>query len=417
MTGPALDERPMVAPAPVSGQSYSMEYAGETRSNYLRGGLGFTSAYDDNVLGGTSGVRPVSDVSYAVAPSIALDLSRSRLEWVMSYSPGFTFYQKTTSRNAADQNLSLNLHYRLSPHVTLSLQDSLEKTSNAFSQSNVGTVSGGAQGANQSVIAPVANLLRNSGNVGLTYQFAANAMVGASGTFSNLHYPNQVQVPGLFDSTSRAGSAFYTHRLSGKHYIGMTYQYQMLLASPSQSHSQNETQTHSILFFYTLYLQRTLSVAFFGGPQHSVTQQPGVPLFRMWSPSAGVSLSWQGPRSSLAASYSRTITDGGGLEGAVQSDGATASMRQQLTRTFSAALGANYAINRVLNPVSSASNGGHTISGNVTVDRSLGPRLNLELGYMRLHQSYSGIPAISSAPNRNRVWVSLSYQFERPLGR
>jgi hypothetical protein len=352
-----------------------------------------------------------------VAPSIALDLSRSRLEWVMSYSPGFTFYQKTTSRNAADQNLSLNLHYRLSPHVTLSLQDSLEKTSNAFSQSNVGTVSGGAQGANQSVIAPVANLLRNAGNVGLTYQFAANAMVGASGTFSNLHYPNQVQVPGLFDSTSRAGSAFYTHRLSGKHYIGMTYQYQMLLASPSQSHTQNETQTHSILFFYTLYLQRTLSVAFFGGPQHSVTQQPGVPLFRMWSPSAGVSLSWQGPRSSLAASYSRTITDGGGLEGAVQSDGTTASMRQQLTRTFSAALGANYAINRVLNPVSSASNGGHTISGNVTVDRSLGPRLNLELGYMRLHQSYSGIPAISSAPNRNRVWVSLSYQFERPLGR
>jgi hypothetical protein len=299
------------------------------------------------------------------------------------------------------------------------LRDSLEKTSNVFSQSDLGTVSGGTQGANQSVIAPLANILRNTGNVELTYQFAANGMVGASGTFSNLHYLDEAQVPGLFDSTSRAGSGFYTHRLSGKHYIGVTYQYQMLLASPSQSQSQNqnETQTHSILFFYTLYLQRTLSVAFFGGPQHSVTEQPGVPLFRMWSPSTGVSVSWQGPRTSLAASYSRTITDGGGLEGAVQSNGTNASIRQQLTRALSAALGANYANNSVLNAVNSASNGGHTISGNVTLDRTLGPRMNIELGYMRLHQSYNGIPAISSAPNRNRVWVSLSYHLDRPLGR
>ena len=38
------------------------------------------------------------------------------------------------------------------------------------------------------MIAPVTSQLNNSGNVGITYQFAANGMIGASGTFSNLHY-------------------------------------------------------------------------------------------------------------------------------------------------------------------------------------------------------------------------------------
>jgi len=30
-------------------------------------------------------------------------------------------------------------------------------------------------------------------------------MVGANGTFSNLHYPNPAQVPGLYDAATRGG--------------------------------------------------------------------------------------------------------------------------------------------------------------------------------------------------------------------
>ena len=415
-TGPALNDKPMVAPAPVSGEGYSLAFTSQERANYLRGGLNFVSAYNDNLITQTNG-RPVSDVSYSIVPTIALDLTRSRLEGVLSYSPGFTFYQKTTSRNEADQNLDLNFKYRLTPHVTVSVQDSFQKTSNAFSLSNSGstTVSGSAQSPNDSVIAPIASLLRNTGTVEITYQFAANAMVGANGVFSNLHYPNPAQVPGLFDSSSKGGSAFYAYRLSGKHYIGATYQYQMLLATPNQI--QNETQTHSILFFYTLYLQRTLSVSFFGGPQYSDTEQSGLLPFRKWSPSTGVSLGWQGPHSGLAATYSRTITGGGGLGGAVHSSMASVTMRQQFTRSWSASLGANYSINSVLDPLIPFNSGGHTISGNVALQRSIGQHFGLGLGYMRLHQSYGNVPAISNAPNRNQVFLSLGYQFQRPLGR
>jgi hypothetical protein len=53
---------------------------------------------------GTS-ATPVSDVSYSIWPTIALDETTSRLHWAISYAPGFTFYQRTSSRNEADQNV------------------------------------------------------------------------------------------------------------------------------------------------------------------------------------------------------------------------------------------------------------------------------------------------------------------------
>jgi hypothetical protein len=331
----------MVTPAPISGEGYSMGFTSETRSNYLRGGLVFGSAYDDNVSAEANG-KPISDLSYSIWPTISLDQTRSRMHWLLNYSPGFTFYQKTSSLNVVDQNLGVDFKYRLSPHVTLNLRNSLMKTSNILNQPNQGftqPVSGGVSAPNDSVIAPIADMLRNTANATLTYQFSANGMVGASGTFTNLHYLDQAQVPGLFDSVSRGGSAFYNHRLSKMHYIGATYQYQMFLAYPTVG--QSETQVHSALLFYTLYLKPTLSISLFGGPQYSDTSQFGVPSSTSWTPAAGASMSWQGRLTSFAASYSRRINDGGGLNGAVQSNGVDGSLRRQLTKALSASIGAS----------------------------------------------------------------------------
>jgi hypothetical protein len=416
-TGPGGSGGAMLTPAPVSGEGYSMGFTSETRANYLRGGLIFSSAYDSDATTGSNG-HPVSDVSYSIFPTISLDQTRSRLHWVFSYSPGFTFYQKTSSLNQADQNLGVNLSYRLSPHVTLSARDTFMKTSNVLNQPTsdlASPVSGGVFVPNNSVIAPISDVLTNAANATLTYQFSANGMVGASGTFTNLHYPNQSQVPGLSDSSSRGGSAFYNHRLSKMNYIGATYQYQMFLAYPALG--QSETQAHSVVGFYTVYLKPTLSVSLFAGPQFSDTQQFGIRAMRAWSPSAGASMGWQGKLTSFAASYSRAISDSGGLSGAVQANTASASVRRQLARTLSMSVGANYVSNTLLDPLPTFNTGGHTISANASVQRQVGERLNLQLQYTRLHQSYGNIAAISSVPNRDRVAVSISYQFSRPLGR
>jgi len=133
-TGTGGSTAGMLTPAPVSGEGYSMGFTSETRSNYLRGGLTFGSAYDTDATTGANG-QAVSEVSYTVSPTISLDQTRSRFHWLFNYSPGFTFYQKTSALNQANQNLGVNLSYRLSPHVTLSLRDSFLKKSNVQNQS------------------------------------------------------------------------------------------------------------------------------------------------------------------------------------------------------------------------------------------------------------------------------------------
>lgn len=420
-------ETPMLTPPPVSGQSYPVAPVSQERSNFLRGGVTFLSAYSDNVLGSTGpNSTPVSDVSYSVFPTLALDTTTTRLHWTLNYAPGFTFYQRTSSRNEQDQNASINLQYRLSPHVTFSAVDGFQKSSNVFNQpdlASAGAVSGGAQGGSFSVIAPIADQLHNSGTVGITYQFAANAMIGASGSFTNLHYPNQAQVPGLFDSETQGGSGFYAYRISAVHYLGVTYQYQRLLSFPTQG--QNETQTDAVFPFYVFSPSKRFSISMFGGPQYSdvgpqfvVGVSLPAPGSRSWTPAGGASMNWQGQFTSLAVSYSHLIASGGGLIGATQTDAANMSIRQQVARALTASLSGGYSQNTVLDvPQSVAgSTNGHLISGTASLQRMFGEHLNVQLGYSRIHQTYN-VAAISTTPDTNREFVSLSYQFARPLGR
>ena len=248
--------------------------------------------------------------------------------------------------------------------------------------------------------------------LGITYQFSASDMIGGSGTFGRLNYPNPTEVQGLYDSSSQAASGFYSHRVSKIHYVGATYQYQRLMSYPTGSTS--ETQTQAILFFYTVYPTPRFSLSLFGGPQYSNTAYPPFSS-RGWTPAAGASLSWQGHFTALAASYLHVISGGGGLAGASQLDSANASIQLQFSRALSAGVSGSYANNSVLG--ASPLNDGHSISGTASVQRQFGERLNLQLGYTRLHQIYSNVAVLAENPNTNRVFVSLSYQFSRPLGR
>jgi hypothetical protein len=411
---PAGEDAPMFTPAPLSEEGSSLAFASETpRTNYVRGGVNFQTAHDDELP--FSG-RAISDISYSVWPSISLAQSRSRLSWNLTYSPGFRFYQRNAFLNGTDHYLTLGSQYRLSPHVTLRLGDSFQKTStvlNAADDRNASSQSGSVQGPNTSIVLPATPRVSHLSEVEVTYQFGQNSMLGAKGSFSGLWYPDRARFSGLYDSTTEAGEAFYTQRLSDRHYIGAVYGLQNLFTHPGQV----ETQTESMLMFYTLYFPPTLTVSVFAGPEHSDTHgRTAVPL-REWSPAAGGSLGWHGGHTSFAASYARRISDGGGLSGAVRSNRADASARWQLARTVTADMGASYSTNRVLDPLTSFGGEGHSWSGTVSLQHPLGEHLALQMGYTRLHQSYHDVAAISSAPNRNNVWLSLSYQFERPLGR
>jgi hypothetical protein len=419
------DQTQMLTPPPVSSEGYPTTVGSQKRSNYLAAGLTANTAYNDNVLVG-EGTTPVSDFIYTISPTIALNKTTPRQNLAFTYSPGFTFYQHTSTLNTTDQNVAVSFQYRLSQHTTITLGDSFQKTSNALDQlypSSGGAISGSSQNLAVPVVAPYANQLRNTANVGLSYQFSSDGMIGASGSFAQSYYPNSAQASGFNNSDSLGGSVFFVRRLSNQQYAGVTYQYSRSHSSPVNAQAnptnvQTQVQTHTLLAFYTVYLKPTLSLSLSCGPQYTNATQPPSPPTNSTTPSVMASIGWQRSHTNFVASYSRTVTGNSGLLGAYNSYSATASVRWQITRTWTVGSGGNYSNSTNATPSFSSSNpGGETISGTVSVQHSMSDHLNMELGYAHLHQSYSGIAVISSLPDSNREYISISYRLTRPLGR
>jgi hypothetical protein len=418
------DEAQMLTPPPVSTESYPTTVGSQMRSNYLDAGLIFNTAYNDNVLIGGS-TTSIGDITYTISPTIMLDHTASRQHLALKYSPGFTFYQHNSSLNASDQNANINFQYRLNQHTTLTLSDSFQKSSNVFNQLYPlfgGGISGSSQSPPPQVVAPYANQINNTANIGLNYQFSRNDMIGASGIATEVYYSNPAEATGLYNSNSLGGTVFYNRRLSSTQYVGVTYQYLVAHNDPANpqgnpGNSHSEVRTNSILAFYTVYLNPTVSLSLSSGPQYFDVIQSSSPEFHAWTPSVVASIGWQRSNTNFVASYSRTVTGGTGLAGVSDLNSVSASARCQITRTWTVGLTANYFINKTAGPVSSSNLEGHTVSGTASVQHSISERLTAVLGYTRLNQTYSGIAVISSAPDSNREFISLSYQLTRPLGR
>jgi hypothetical protein len=407
----------MMTPPPVSGQSYPTEVGSEEQSNYLRGGLVFDFSYIDNLYAGSSAA--LGEEIYSVLPTISLDQTRPRQHLSFTYSPGFTFYQPTSALNEVDQNARAEYQYYLSPHIKLNASDAFQRSSTIYGlQDSVtgGAVSGSTQAVTPGIIAPFAERLTNSASAQISYQFSPLGMIGGSGSLMKLTFPNPSQANGLYNSDERGGGAFYNRRINAAQYAGANYQYSWMLTQPN--HTNSETQTHNVQGFYSIYPRKNFSISVSGGLQHYAVIQTGAPTSGGWGPSITASLGWQGPHTNLAASYSRQVTSGGGLVGVFRSNSGNASGRWQLTPTWTMGFNGQYASNKSITPLSFLSaQGGHSISGQATVGHSISKEFNVNLEYDRLHESYSGIVASATAPNSDRVMLSVEWQFTRPLGR
>ena len=412
----------MQAPPPVSGQAFSTQVGSEVRMNYLSMGLGTVIAYDNNLVAGY-GSKPLSEWSYTVWPTITVDKNTRRALALVTYTPGFTFYEPTSSFNESDQNLSGNVQYRMAEHTIVSVQDAFLKSSSIYNAPYAftgGSVSGSGPSQVTGVIVPFANRISNASTAEVTSQTGEHTMIGGSGTFGELDYPNAAQAPGLYNSDSVSGSGFYNQRISTNQYLGATYQYSQIDAYPQNVTS--ETTSNTILPFYTIYLKNsetgTLSLSATAGPEYYSATQTGVTQLNAWAPSGTASLGWQGRRTNFATSYSHLVTAGGGLSGAYREDDAKFFARWELTHEWRLNLALAYANNKNITPLFPFSEpGGHALSGTLVGEHPLTRDLMMEVGYDRLHEDYSSISTIASSPDSDRVYISLTYRLTRPLGR
>jgi len=405
-------DQAMVAPSPVRIGGDSVAFSSESeRSNYLVGGLTIQGAYNDNLFATNP---PVGDATYTISPFLTFDIARSRLQWALTYRPGVTLYQRFSQSDQSEHAFSTSLQYMLSPHVTLALSDTLSKSpsyTNLITPAGVDSGSTTLQSPSFLVVPPLTSTLVNNGSGQITYQFARNAMIGGGGNSSELRFLDSAQAVGLSDSSERSGNLFYTHRIAERHYLGVSYTFADIMTHPIDVDTKVQTAT----LFYSYYLSPRISFSAFGGADHANTQGGGLPASNSWSPTEGGGINVQGQQDSVAVTYSRSINPGGGLQSAVHSYSANVAYRHKFSTHLTGGIQASYSNNTLLEL--GVGSGGKILTAGGSLDRQLGAHWNAELQYSRLHQDYSNVPSVANSPDTDRAFITVSYQFQKALGR
>ncbi len=417
-TDDASSDLPRI-PELLGGKGTSTAFLSEMeRSNYLRGGINVGATYDDNPLLLSTGTE--SNTSETIFPNLRIEESTSRMRWSLGYAGGVTVNQKITSENQGSHNLNFDSQFRLSPHVNLRVAEAFSLTTGFFDAGNGGEVVPGSGGPNASLITPLATQRSSLTTVETNYHFALNDLIGASGSFYDLHFTNVPTGTQLTDSQTASGTAFWLHRVFRGDWGGLSYRFQRITSNPGNS----ETRVHSFNAVDTLSLSNHFTLTGFVGPQYSENQglvygttQPT--QSSGWSASFGAEGGWQNERTGVSAGYSRSISDGGGVLGAVRLQAVHGALRRELVPGWAVLLSASHGTNDsfTVSSQTSASSINLTSAG-ISLERNVGKSIGLRLGYSHDFQEQLGLPAPTPTldAHRNRFFVTLSYQWAKPLG-
>ncbi|SRR5579884_735904 len=389
------------------------------RSNVLSYGVSSSAAFDDNVQG-TAGTH---NVTTTIQPQVGFSINRPRLESHAYYGPAYTFSSDVASQSGTSQTVGLDFKYLFSRRLTLTLRGGFIDTSNpvdsqnaAFSVPQLNVFERPAD------IFSGARIHQTSGQAGadLAYRIAQFTSVGIGGSFSDSLYRSiETQASGHrdFRSKSWAAHSFVSHRLTPVISLGANYSAQNLESQQFGS----ATLTHSILGFTTLSLAPQVQLSFFAGPEFSQIglgafgTLPG-PTTQAASVSYGSTLSWQGQKNGLAASFSQRVS--GSIDassGAVQARMVGFRATRQISRRTSVNLFTKYVSNSALEPGLPTSTP-DSVSGGFGVSRPLTQSVSLSL--LAFHQEFlAPVSFLPGGLGHNVVSMSVSYSFSKPIGR
>lgn len=386
------------------------------------------ASYDSNplLLSGDE----VGNGSVSIFPNISIQESTTRTRWLLGYAGGLTVNQRFTNQDEGSHNLNFDSQFRLSPHVNLRVAENFSLTTGFFDAGNGTAVVAVANGPNPSLISPLSTERSTVTTVEMNYHFALNELVGASGSFYDLHFtniPTGTTLTELTNSQTATGSAFWLRRIIGDDWGGLTYRFQRITFNPGGG----ETLVHSFLALDTLNISKRFTLTGFIGPQYFEDQgliPGGLPVVATnnssnWSLAGGAEVGWRNLRNSLSAGFSRIITDGGGVLGTVRLETVHADYRHQLTRAWVAHFSAGYGKNQsLIVPFATSATSIDLTSAAVSIDRNVNKSFGLHFGYSHDFQQQFGLPGVApSSPqtfnaSRNLVFVTFSYQWLKPLG-
>lgn len=408
-------------PVLASGQLPSVTpQAGAEPTNILSGGIAVSANYDDNAL---PEITPRQwDIEYSILPRISMQEARSRVVWGLSYSPGVAFSQNLLYRNYFAQKFGGDLAWRVSPHGTFSAQQYYLVTTNPFAGFTT-TQPGPGIAPNETIYIPNTRQTLLLSNALYSYQASAQTTMGVGGSFEQQKYdsiPRSGPSTAFIHTQIASGNAFIARQLTARNQLGVQYGLQVLRFPQVDA----RTTTHSFLVFDQMNLSPSTTLTLYGGPEYSLTSNEvvlnlgfiivSIPVqANQWSAAGGAMYNWTGQRLAAAIDFTRRVSDGGGLVGAVELTVGDAQLVYQLSRNWSLTSSISGADDQLL-----ASSGGNnelkTYSGKFGLRRLLWRKVAINWFYQRLNEtgSINGF----AIGNRDVAGATLEYSFLKPLG-
>jgi hypothetical protein len=381
--------------------------------------------FDDNVLPG-SGARH-SDIGYGITPNLAFVQTLRRVDWGVSYGPGLDISQHRYFSNQFTNDFGGHFKWLLSKHSVFSAQQNYILSTNPFQQFGsqpFTTTPGPIVSPNQSIY--LANFRRTSSvsQAQYSYRITARTTFGLSGNFDLDHYKNtssSLSTASLINSQIASGQAYISRQISARNQLGFQYGVQVLKFQQANA----RTTAHTFSIFDEIKLAPNQSLTVYGGPQYSLTSNQVVlnggfflvtiPVkANTWSWSGGGIYTLTGRRGAMVLNYSRGVSNGGGVTGAVELNGGSAILRWKLSRSWGMDLNLAAADNQLL-AVKTGQNELRTYSATLGLSRQISKNISMNFFFERLNQvgSLAGI----ATGNHDLAGVSFQYNFLKPVGR
>jgi hypothetical protein len=405
----------------LSHTGYAFTMSTGTVGQYVSGYSGTPGYWDDLTLF-TAGINIVQ--------------TRPTLMWSLGYSGGINTTLGSSYSTYTNLNQTANAHiiWAVSSRWQLRVKDVYFYSDNPFQPFFTFLAEPTPNNPNPVQYFPNTVVEQNQGNIDLTYMIGPHDSIDFYGSESFQHFLAGAQVQGslpgigsLWNSTTYAGGAFYQHTFSPRLSAGEGY----VFTAMDFGHGASRAGVQMFESFVNYRLSPRILVNGWVGPEVTGTKDL-VPLIcfptgclievehqQTINIAEGATLTWSAPhRNSFAVQTTHSITNGGGLFGAVKYYQATASYSRPLTRNWNFAAGALYGHSDSIS-IYQGDDYLHSTQATVTFARKINEAWNLNAYYVYIHQkqNYAGYSGLPETVATSGIGLTVQYAWNHSLGR
>lgn len=407
----------------VAHTGYSFVFSGGTVGQYL-GGYSGQAGYWQTLFIGTGGMTIVQ--------------VRPHLMWSVGYSGGVN--QTTgipgpySSFSTLNQNANANIRWQISKRWQFRLKEAYFYSDDPFQPFFEYLGQSEPNNPNPVYYFPQTVVEQNQATGDLTYMLGMHDTLNFYGGESFQHFLRGYQTASdlpnlgsLWNSTTYSGGVFYQHQFTRKIAAGEGY----IFTAMDFGHGQSRAGVQMFQSFITYKASQQLSLSGWVGPELTGTKDL-IPLLCLpngcliqqihndyVNVAEGVTITYLAPhRNSIALQGSNSITNGGGLFGAVKYYQATATWSRPINRAWNMALGFLYAHSDSITGTT-GDQFLHSAQGTLSFNRKLTNAWTMNAYYAFIHQTtnYYGQFGLPYTEDTSGIGVTVQYTWNHSLGR